>query len=239
MEADLRQILDQAVAAFQAGDYETAERLLLGVVNHPPVYANVYNMLGFIYGHRGLPEKAVEQFRRALEINPSYTEAQLNLAITLADIGVYDQALAEYRTAQDREQQAGSPVVAPVRDRLANTHATLGRLYHELHLYDHAVAEFDKALAWAPRFADIHLRRAQTLAEQGALDEAARSLMAALEINPRYIKAYLDLGLICLRRGQRQRALKAWRQALELDPENQLAKIYLRQAEGSQSAPPA
>jgi tetratricopeptide (TPR) repeat protein len=108
MEPDLRQILDQAVGAFQGGDYETAERLLLALVDHPPVYANVHNMLGFIYSHRGLPEKAVEQFRRALEINPNYTEAQLNLAITLADIGVYDQALAEYRTAQDREQQAAS-----------------------------------------------------------------------------------------------------------------------------------
>ena len=239
MEPDLRQILDQAAAAFQTGDYDTAERLLLALVDHPPVYANVHNMLGFIYSHRGLPEKGVEQFRRALEINPNYTEAQLNLAITLADIGVYDQALAEYRTAQDREQQAGTPISSPVRDRLANAHATLARLYHELRLYEQAVTEYDKALAWAPRFADLHLRRAQSLAEKGALDEADRGLVQALEINPKYTKAYLELGLICLRRGQRQRALKAWRQALALDPGNQLAKIYLRQAEGGQPASPA
>jgi Flp pilus assembly protein TadD len=64
-------------------------------------------------------------------------------------------------------------------------------------------------------------------------------MVHALEINPKYTKAYLDLGLICLRRGQRERAIKAWRQALALDPENQLAKIYLRQAEGNQPASPA
>lgn len=239
MEPELRQTLDQAVAAFQGGDYDTAERLLTALVDRPPVYANVHNMLGFIYSHRGLHEQAVDHFRRALTINPRYTEAQLNLAITLADVGSYDEALAEIRSAQDREQEGGWPVGSPVRDRLANAHAALGRLYHELRLFDHAVAEFDKALSWAPRFADIHLQRALSLAERGALEDADRGIVQALEINPKYVKAYLDLGLVCLRRGQRQRALKAWRQAQALDPDNQLAKIYLRQAEGPAATSPA
>jgi len=239
VEAELRQVLNQAITAFQEGDYDEAERLLLALAERPPVYANVYNMLGFIYSHRGLPEKATELFRRALGVNPNYTEAQINLAITLSDMGVTDQAIAEYRKIQDREERAGTPVPSPVRDRLANAHSGIGQLYHALRLYDHAVAEFDKALIWAPRFADLHLRRAQSLAEKGALDEADRGLVQALEINPKYTKAYLELGLICLRRGQRQRALKAWRQALALDPGNQLATIYLRQAEGGQPASPA
>ena len=237
VEAELKQILNQATAAFQGGDYEAAERLLLALVEHPPVYANVYNMLGFIYSQRGLPEKAVELFRRALSVNPNYTEAQLNLAITLSDIGVYDQAIAEYRKVQAREAQAGSPVPSPGRDRLANAHSKLGLLYHELRLYDHALAEFNKALAWAPRFADIHFHRAQSLAEQGVFDEAARAFLRALEINPRYVQAYMDLGLVFLRAGNRDQAIKVWEKALALDPANQLAKIYLRQVEGGPATP--
>jgi len=239
MDAELKQLLSQASAAFQAGDYEAAEPLLLALAERPPVYANVYNMLGFIYSQRGLPDKAVDLFRRALAVNPSYTEAQLNLTITLADMGAYDQALDEFSKAHDREQRAGAPVPSPVRDRLANAHANLGRLYHELRLYDHAVAEFDKALTWAPRFADLHWRRAQSLAEQGALDEAARGFVRALEINPRYTQAYLDLGMVFLRRGNREQAVHAWQKAQSLDPENRLARIYLRQVEGPPATPPA
>jgi tetratricopeptide (TPR) repeat protein len=234
MEAELRRVLDQATSAFQAGDYETAEPLLVVLADRLPVYANVHNMLGIISSHRGLGERAVEQFRRALAVNPGYTEAQLNLVITLADMGVYDQAMAEYRKAQDRERPAVSPVPSPVRDRLANAHADLGRLYHELRLYDHAVVEFDKALTWAPRFADTHVHRSRSLVEKGVLEEAARGLLQALEINPRYIQAYLDLGLVLMRRGQRREALQAWEKALALDPENRLARIYLRQAEERQ-----
>ncbi len=239
MEPELKQVLNQATAAFQAGDYEAAEPLLLALAERPPVYANVYNMLGFIYSQRGLPEKAVDLFRRALAVNPNYTEAQLNLTITLADMGVYDQALDEFGKAQAREQQAGAPVPSPVRDRLANAHASLGRLYHELRLFDHAVAEFDKALTWAPRFADLHWRRAQSLAERGALDDAARGLLKALEINPRYTQAYLDLGLVFMRRGNRDQAVQAWKKAQSLDPDNRLAQIYLRQVEGRPPTPSA
>ncbi len=239
MEAELKQVLNQATAAFQAGDYEVAEPRLLALVERPPVFANVYNMLGFIYSQRGLPEKAVDLFRRALAINPNYTEAQLNLTITLADMGVYDQALDEFGKAHDRERLAGAPVASPVRDRLANAHANLGRLYHELRLYDHAVAEFDKALMWAPRFADLHWRRAQSFAENGALEEAARGLQRALEINPRYTQAYLDLGLVFMRRGDQDQAVQLWQKALSLDPENRLASIYLRQVEEHPATPPA
>ena len=239
MDPELRQLLNQATTAFQAGDYEAAEPLLLALAERPPVFANVYNMLGFLYSQRGLPERAVDLFRRALAINPNYTEAQLNLTITLADMGVYDQALDEFSKAHAREERSGAPVSSPVRDRLANAHANLGRLYHELRLYDHATAEFDKALTWAPRFADLHWRRAQSLAEKGDLDQAARGFLRALEINPRYTQAYLDLGMVFLRRGNREHAIHAWQKAQSLDPENRLAKIYLRQAEAPPATPPA
>ena len=239
MEAELKPLLNQATTAFEAGDYEVAEPLLQALAERPPVFADVYNMLGFIYTQRGLPEKAVDLFRRALAINPNYTEAQLNLTITLADMGVYDQALDEFGKAHERERMAGAPVASPVRDRLANAHANLGRLYHGLRLYDHAVAEFDRALTWAPHFADLHWGRAQSLAEQGALDEAARGFQNALELNPRYTQAYLDLGLVYMRRGDRGQAVQAWQKVLSLDPENRLANIYLRQVEGRPATPPA
>jgi len=100
----LKQQMQQATALFQAGRYDEAEVLLLEIIKHTPLYANIYNMLGFIYSQRNSPDKAVEVFRQALTINPRYTEARLNLAITLADMGAYSEALREYGLAREGEE---------------------------------------------------------------------------------------------------------------------------------------
>jgi tetratricopeptide (TPR) repeat protein len=49
----------------------------------------------------GKEEEAVEQFQHALEINPRYLEARLNLAITLRDMGRAEEAREQFRIALD------------------------------------------------------------------------------------------------------------------------------------------
>ena len=62
--SEIRQALQQAAAALEAGNYEESETLLLQIMSQTAAYANVYNMLGFIACQRNTPEKAVEMFRR-------------------------------------------------------------------------------------------------------------------------------------------------------------------------------
>lgn len=235
MRAEVRELFRKAMAYFEAGNYDEAERLLLEVIEHTPLYANIYNMLGFIYSQRNSPEKAVEFFRRALSLNPNYTEARLNLAITLADIGAYELALLEYDRAKEREQSGGFPLSQGVRNRLANAHADLGEIYHELGLYDQAVEEFSKALKLCPTFADIHCRLGISLREKEVYEEAARAFQRALEINPRYVDAYAHLGLLYLKKEDLDLAIQAWERALELDPDHSLAKVYLKLARQKRS----
>jgi len=45
----LRQQIQKATVLFQSGRYDEAEALLLEIVKRTPLYANIYNMLGFIY----------------------------------------------------------------------------------------------------------------------------------------------------------------------------------------------
>ena len=102
MAPDTRQLVQRGTAAFEAGEYAEAETLLLRVLDRNPTYANVYHMLGVIASLRGASDRAVDLFRHALALNPRYSEAQLNLAITLADMGAYDAATAEVGKLQAR-----------------------------------------------------------------------------------------------------------------------------------------
>lgn len=234
---DLKQLVQRAATAFQTGDYEDAERLCLEVVQRTPLYANVYNMLGFIYSQRNSPEKAIELFRRALSINPNYTEAQLNLAITLADIGAYGPALREFGLAKEREGDAPTPLSSVIRSKLANAHGDLGKIYFDLGMHQEAVAEYQKALTLGPVYADIHNRLAVCYREQGEHEKALQTFTRALAINPRYVEAYVNLGILLRRMGQEDRAVSAWEKALALDPRNQLAQMNLRMAKQKDRRP--
>ncbi|MBI5166702.1 MAG: tetratricopeptide repeat protein [candidate division NC10 bacterium] len=237
MKVELRQLIQKATQCFLSGEYDEAERLLLEIIDQTPLYANIYNMLGFIYSQKNLPQKAIEQFRRALSLNPNYTEAQLNLAITLADIGAYDLAIMEYGKALERERGFTSPLSSVVRSKLANAHADLGKVYHELGLYEQAVEEFKKSLDLCPHFADVHNRLAISYREKGDYKEANTSFLRALEINPHYVEAYTNLGLLYFKGGDLEKAILVWEKALSLDPENNMAKIYLRLAREMKEGP--
>jgi len=230
MARDVRQLLPQAVAAFEAGNYKEAEGLLLQIMSQTPTYANVYNMLGFIASQHNAPEKAVALFRRALSVNPNYTEARLNLVLTLTEMGLYDQVAEEASKLEVREPTTSQRLSLGVRGKLANAHADLGKKYHELGLYAEAIAEFDRALLLCPTFPDIHNRRAVSCRELGQYAESRNSLLKALELKPNYAEAYVNLGVLHQKLGNLPEAVKSWEHALQLDPKHRLARIYLKQA---------
>ncbi|MFQ5847607.1 MAG: tetratricopeptide repeat protein [Candidatus Methylomirabilales bacterium] len=226
----LKQQIQQATALFQAGRYEEAEVLLLEIAQQNPLYANVYNMLGFIYSQRDAPDKAVELFRQALSVNPAYTEARLNLAITLADSGAYSEAIREYGLAKEREQAKAPTLPTHAQARLANAHDELAKAYQELGLYPQAVQEYEKAIALAPHFPDLHCNLARCYMEAGDGDRAEAALGRALELHPAYADALVQLGLLHYQRRETLQAISAWEKALASDPGNVLAQIYLRMA---------
>lgn len=230
----LKQQIQQATLLFQSGRYAEAEVLLMDIIKRTPLYANVYNMLGFIYSQRNVPEKAVELFRQALSINPGYTEARLNLAITLADMGAYTEALQEYGVAKDRELAKDPSLPSHAQARLANAHAELAKTYQELSLYSQSVQEYEKAIALAPNFPDLHCNLGRCYMEAGDPDRAQAALTRALELHPAYADALVQLGLLHFQRRETAEAVSVWERALTSDPGNVLAQIYLRMArEGS------
>ena len=231
--SEIRRSLHQATAALESGEFAKAENLLLEVLRQAPTYANVYNMLGVIASHRNTPQEAITLFRQALSLNPEYQEAQVNLAITLAEMGAYDQAAQEVGALEQREMTGQTYLSPGVLGKLANAHADLGQKYHTLRLYAQAVVEYDKALGLCPTFADIHVRRALSCRELGDDAGARGSLQRALELNPNYVEAYVNLGLLLQKAGNLSEAVKTWERALELNPEHRLARIYLVHARAS------
>ncbi|MGH7274735.1 MAG: tetratricopeptide repeat protein [Nitrospiria bacterium] len=218
----------QAMTLFQEGRYDEAERVFLQLLTHRPQgFADIYNKLGFIYQWRGELQKAADFFQKALNLNPKYTEAALNLAVTYNDMGRYDEAVKTFNRAASVVKAQPKSLDPYIRGRLANEHARLGDLYYALGLYEEALDEYRKALTLRPNLVDIMTKIGITLRDQGALDEAIRILMRVKEVHPRYSQAFIHLGITYYMKGFVDMARSEWEALKELDPNSHGANLYL------------
>lgn len=226
--------------AFARGEFAEAERCLAQVLLQHKDYADLYAMLGTIYHVKGQFTKALRLFARALEINPAFTEAKVNLMILLQDLGRYDrsqQILRHIQRSADALPQSPDPLS---KNKLANLHALTGDMYFMLDLFDAAVTQYESALEMRPNFTDIRLRLARAYKAKGQAAVAEVHARTALQTRPDYHEARVFLGTLLLEQGRRTQAVEAWRQVVTLEPDNAEARDLLRMAgepDGDAAAP--
>ncbi|MBI2265450.1 MAG: tetratricopeptide repeat protein [Armatimonadetes bacterium] len=77
--------------------------------------------------------EAVAQWREALRINPTYTEALFNMGLAYSEMGDLDQALAAYQQ------------LLRIDSGMLQAHASLASLYEKRGDLSQALAEFRQA----------------------------------------------------------------------------------------------
>jgi len=232
MNRDLVSLVAAGKRAFTESDLAGAEQILREALEKGANYADLHYLLGRICHRRGKMREAVEHFQASAAINPAYTEALLSLAITLSDLGRYEEARAAYRRAADAAANRGVSAGGQIlQGRIANLHAELGDLYHALGQHEEAVAEYRKAVAVAPDYPDLRLRLAAVLREAGRTAEGLAEIERVLAGRPDLAAAHLQRGLLLYLAGDQDGARRAWEEALNLDPGEKLARFYLNALE--------
>ncbi len=87
----------------RSGNPLRAAEILEELVAKNPKFPDLRHLLGLAYGDMGLVEEAMASFRQALELNPHYLKARINLAFTLMEEGRYDDAQGEFETALETD----------------------------------------------------------------------------------------------------------------------------------------
>jgi len=233
MQTKLDELYKHGMEAFEKKDYPQAEHLFLEILGTHPQFADIQNKMGIIYHQTNRPELAAKSFEKALEMNPGYTEASLNLAITYSDQGKYEKArevferAAHFRDAAPGETSSTSHIDPFIKGKLSDEHLRLGNMYYDLRLLDDAIDEYQKALRLSPNFADIITQLGIALRDKGRYDEAIKEFNRAKECNPKYIPARLHLGVTYYSQGFYGLAEEEWREALVFDPKSSAVRTYL------------
>jgi len=88
------------------------------------------------------PEKAYEDFNRAIEIDPARADAYVGRANSLLTLERYEESLPDYNRAIEIDPE------------LANAYANRGSAYSHLGRYEKAIADYEKALELDPKIDD-------------------------------------------------------------------------------------
>ena len=94
----------------------------------------------------------------------------------------------------------------------------LGMTYHDLGLYDKAVAAFKRALQYAPNDPAIYYQLGTVAMDQFYDREAEAYLLEGLKINPDHVLILIALGRLYVRMNQAQAAISVLRQATQREP---------------------
>ena len=190
-----------ALALVELGRLEEAARHFETSLQFEPK-AEIYSDLGFIMARLGKSERALADYRKALELDPNCASAHFNLAVAFVQAGALEEAESHYRQALPRRP------TAETHNGLAYILARQGRA-------DEAVAEFKKAIDVDPHFTPAYNNLADVLVKQGKLEEAAESYRRSLAEKPS-AAVYNALGVVLRRLGKMDEAAEQFAKARAL-----------------------
>ena len=166
-------------------------------------YWRSHFLLSFAFGDNGQLQEALEESRVASRLNPSFQNAEANLALSSrGKDGPSDIPRAGF----------GKEVAS-----LESTSFTLGIAYRERGLVKEALKEFQKALQDMADTDRVHIEIGKIHVVEGHTDAAAEAFLRTLETNPENAEAYRLLGCVYHTRGEFHEAALCYLQAFRLN----------------------
>lgn len=207
MNPQLQTMLQQAIQAFQNGNFDSADLMLRRVLILDSKNLPALHVLGLINASQANYKEAANFLGKAARINPNEASIQYNLAKALSDSGNDKDALIHHKKAV-----ALNPNNPEIWLNYGKTASNLAR-------YDDALACYDKALNLKPDYEEAALNKGATLKELKRYEEAITFAELALEINPNLIEAWLNKGAALKELKQYDEAITHYDKALSLKPE--------------------
>jgi tetratricopeptide (TPR) repeat protein len=236
-ELDHDDLLNEAREHFQVGELGKAEPLINQLILGGFKSAEVFHMLGTLLYDQGKFSKAIRSFRRALELDPSFTDASIGLSIILNDLGRYDEGKKVFEEAQLMLAHNKAKDDPYMNEKLALKHDELGELYSQFKRVPEAIIQYESALDLSNRkpeltmkIVDCHLRLDDT-------DTAIDRIQSLLEEYPDYHGARNKLANVYLQLGRIPDAIEAWEHVLRIDENNAEAKRQLAKVENIEVVP--
>ncbi|MBV9624466.1 MAG: tetratricopeptide repeat protein [Acidobacteria bacterium] len=244
--ASLEEKYSRAQRALTAGNYPEAEQAFEKLAQANPGIAEIHSNLGLIYFEERKFDQAVPELRRALKLKPSLSKSATVLAMSLSELGYYNEALPGLEKGFQSSEteikrmcglQLERAYTALQRDSKAVEVALeLNRLYpddpevlyHNGKIFGNfAFLAMERLAQVAPASVWRHQALAEASESQGSYDAAIAEYRQVLAMEPQRPGIHYRLGRTLLARARattsaedRTAAAKEFQKELEVDPAN-------------------
>jgi tetratricopeptide (TPR) repeat protein len=131
--------------------------------------AKLYSVLGYTYEQQKQYKKAIDAYRKAVELDRDNLDAVRGLAQNLMNDGQTDAALEQYK------------VIAEANPEDAQTYLRMAEIYRRTGKFDLALDNLNKAQSMVPESLEVPYALAAVYQAQGRYDEAEQTLRDLLK----------------------------------------------------------
>jgi tetratricopeptide (TPR) repeat protein len=163
-------------------------------------------------------DKAIDAYRRAIELNSDLAAAYHGLGTTYFNMGRVADSLEPLKTTVRLDPNN------------AIAHLNLGITLAALRRPDEALAEMNEAKRINPKSGRIQNEVANFLTNVGRLDEALNAYIEARKLTPDVPAVHHNIGLVFMRMGRFADAVAPLEEALRLNPQYSNARYMLSDA---------
>lgn len=186
---------------------ETALRRALNLSDDPEIRYR----LGNVYLVQGKWEEAIFEYKKTLEVNPSFLDAYGNIGLAYKAKGQIKEAIDAWKKMID------------INPKSVWAYTNLGIVYAELGEFDKAALEFKKVIELDPDDDDARINLGNIYLSKKEYENALLEYEKALKINPQNVYAYNGLGVIYFYQDKLKLSKEAFSKAIELDKNNFIA----------------
>jgi tetratricopeptide (TPR) repeat protein len=163
---------------------------------------------------------AEKEYKRAIELNPSYASAHAWYAFTLAIKGRFEEAFAEMKRAEELD-----PLSLPIKTQI-------GWLYFYQSQFDRAIEQWRKTLELDPNFSLAHYNLGLGYVQKGMYEEAIGAFRKAIALGEEQTGYLAQLAYAYAMSGQKGEALRILaklneRSKREYVPSSSMALLHL------------
>jgi tetratricopeptide (TPR) repeat protein len=196
---------------------ESFERAVQLHANYPGTKTRAWNNLGILAAREGRTDEAVQNFQRALQIDPGFP-------IALQNLGNAYRQQKRWMDAQEVLQRA-----LQLSPDNPETNYSLGMVFAQLNDTQHAFEYLQKALASRPAYPEALNNLGVLYLRTQRPQEAEKSFRESIRVAPAFDQSYLNLARLYAIQGETQKAREVLLELLKQHPGHAQAQEELEQ----------